>query len=172
MSYDVIHRSRRTTGLFAQGDADAAEEAICRRTFDLVVLCAEELQPMFERLLERRPTERARVVFAPNDDGTLNRRQIRIAANAARRAADVYKEGGRVLVTCAAGRNRSGLISAMALHFVSGCGGAAAAEIVKARRQAPTGPALSNDTFASFLRAIPPKDLEDPHAGAYFSKVG
>lgn len=173
MAYDVIHRSRRTRGLFAQGDCESAEEAIRRRTFDLVILCAEELDEMFRLLLEAYPAQAERVHFAPNDDAVrVNRRQLRIAATAARKAADAYKRGERVLITCAAGRNRSGLVTAMALHFVSGCGGAAAAEIVKARRQAPSGPALSNRTFEQFLRAIPPKNLEDPHAGAYFSQVG
>lgn len=172
MSYDVIHRSRRTKGLFAQGDSDAAEEAIRRRTFDLVVLCATELDEMFQLILADKPTERARVLFAPNKDGLLSRRQLQTAASAARRAANTYKAGGRVLITCAAGRNRSGLVTALALHFVSGCGGAAAAEIVKARRQAPTGPALSNPIYDQFLRSVPPKDLDDPQAGTYLSQVG
>jgi len=158
-SYDVIHRSRRTKGVLAQGDVEAAYEGIVHGTFDRVVLCAYELEEMFSLMMEGKPKAiRDRILFAPNDDGaTMTRRQIRTAANAAKECVRHYRKGERVLVTCAAGRNRSGLVTAMALHFISGCGGKSAVEIVRARRKAKSGPALSNPLFEKFLCAIPPK---------------
>jgi protein-tyrosine phosphatase len=172
VSYDVIQRSRRTKGVLAQGNWEAAEAAIRRgrqSAFDLIILCAVELEDMYRTLLMVRPELVKNVHFASNVDDRLNRRQIEVAADAAKRAANAYRRGERVLVTCAEGRNRSGLVTALALHFATGCGGPAAVEIVKARRLAPTGPALSNPTFENFLRAIPP---QDEGSRTYLSKVG
>lgn len=168
-AYDIIHRSRRTRGVFAQGDVDAAYDAIRKGTFDMVILCAGELEEMFRMLPARAHPE---IVYASNVDGpALSRRQLRIATNAAGQAVRAYRLGKRVLITCAAGRNRSGLVTALAMHLSTGCGGRLATEIVKARRNAD-GPALSNEVFAKFLSAIPPKATrrEDEHR-AYFSQL-
>lgn len=166
--YNIIHRSRRTGGVFAQGDVDAAYEAIRSGTFDLVILCAAELEEMFRCLPER---EHPKIIYASNEDGpSLTKRQIKTASAAAGQAVRAYREGKRVLITCAAGRNRSGLVTALSLHFATGCGGRMAIEIIRARRNA-CGPALSNDVFAKFLNAIPVRGRESD-ARRYLSKVG
>lgn len=169
-SYDVIHRSRRTSGVLAQGDMDSAYEAIRSGTFDVVILCAVELEEMFRLLPARTHPE---IVYASNVDGlALSRRQLRVATTAAGKAVRAYRAGKRVLITCQAGRNRSGLVTGLAMHLATGCGGKLATEIIRARRNAH-GPALSNDVFAKFLCAIPPKEKrrEEKHR-AYFSEVG
>ena len=61
------------------------------------------------------------------------------------------RSGERVLVTCAMGRNRSGLVSALALHFLTGISGAEAARLVKARRHN----ALTNRYFMAALFKVP-----------------
>lgn len=167
MPYDVIHRSVRTKACFAQGDMHDAYAGLRDGTFDLVVLCAEELEEMFAFYLDVHPQLRKRAHFAPNDDGVLNRKRIDVAVKAANVAAKVYKRGERVLVTCQAGRNRSGLVNALALHLVSGISGREAAQIVQAKRVRANGPALSNDHFVEFLRRIPEK--RGARGGAYFA---
>lgn len=149
---------------------DSAYEAIRSGTFDMVILCAVELEEMFRLLPERAHPE---VVYASNVDGlSLSRRQLRVATQAAGRAVKAYRDGKRVLITCQAGRNRSGLVTALTMHLATGCGGRVATDIIRARRNAH-GPALSNEVFAKFLCAIPPKD-KSPKEGpaAYFSAVG
>jgi hypothetical protein len=60
--------------------------------------------------------------------------------------------GGRVLVACAGGRNRSGLVLGLALRELLRCSGAEALRIVQSRRE----DALNNQTFARHLAALPP----------------
>lgn len=56
-------------------------------------------------------------------------------------------EGGCVLTMCNAGRNRSGLLSALIVHHLFGIPGTDAIEVVRAGR--PN--ALANDYFVEFL---------------------
>jgi hypothetical protein len=81
------------------------------RCTDVVVFAASELQPTPNRA--RRVTR----IFAPNDDdGTpMTSAQWAIAKDAAVKVRRHLDRGRRVLVTCHAGLNRSGLISAMAM---------------------------------------------------------
>jgi hypothetical protein len=60
--------------------------------------------------------------------------------------------GRRVLVACAGGRNRSGLVLGLALRELLGCSGAEALRLVQLRRE----DALNNETFARHLAALPP----------------
>src|SRR4051812_20875456 len=58
------------------------------------------------------------VIHAPNyDDGhnRLNRERLMLALQTARQVAAAVKAGRKVLTTCAAGLNRSGLVNGMAL---------------------------------------------------------
>lgn len=56
--------------------------------------------------------------------------------------------GGKVLVACAGGRNRSGLVR------LAGCSGAQALSLIQSRRDN----ALNNLTFARHLAALPARD--------------
>jgi hypothetical protein len=64
--------------------------------------------------------------------------------------------GRRVMVACAGGRNRSGLVLGLALRELLACSGAEALHLVQSRRE----DALNNETFARYLAALPP-----PRAG-------
>jgi protein-tyrosine phosphatase len=154
MSLDVILAKERG-GTICMGDARAAIEAISQ--FDLVVFCAEEFQPKRELIL--RTTSKVRVVYAPFDDGDLSRHELETATHAADAVAGGFHHGRKVLVTCMQGRNRSGLVVALALHMLSGAGGAAAMRMVRARRQAAEGPALANLAFMKLLENIPPRAM-------------
>lgn len=89
-----------------------AEEAQRAQVFDLVVLCADSYQPGPELL---GPVEVLRVPFDDIDGTPPEMPKIRAAAE---RVALALSCGRRVLVTCEQGRNRSGLVSALALLLV------------------------------------------------------
>lgn len=78
---------------------------------DVLVLCATELQP------HPAGYHGVKVIGAPlRDDGTpITREEIHTAKRAARSVRKYLDTGHVVLVTCAMGLNRSGLVSAMAL---------------------------------------------------------
>ena len=112
--------------------------------FDVLVLCAMELQDgRFDG---------ARVLRCPLDDADLTRDEWDRARFAARRVAAFVQEGSRCLVTCAQGRNRSGLVTALAVRELTGWPGTACVELV---RQARTrAEALTNPTFVAALRGL------------------
>lgn len=114
--------------------------------FDALVLCAEEYQPSAAAF------PGVEVVYAPMADTQIDLATIGIAASAAARVADLMREGGarKVLVTCAAGRNRSGLVTGLLLHELYNLSGDTAISIIQGKRPG----ALSNDSFVEFLREL------------------
>ncbi len=85
----------------------------------------------------------------PMPDGkALNRDELWAIS---RMMADYIHLGGRVLVTCHAGRNRSGLMNALIVRRLLKCSGAQALAEVRARR--PN--AVANPTFAAYLEGLP-----------------
>jgi protein-tyrosine phosphatase len=62
------------------------------------------------------------------------------------------RAGRRVLVACAGGRNRSGLVVGLAVRELLGCSGVQALNWVQSRREN----ALNNATFARHLAGLPP----------------
>lgn len=124
-----------------------------RGKFDMLVLCAKELQPgnndinLFPDSVE--------VICAPlrDEEGVeVSPEEIEIAVGAANRVVDMLRNGRRVLSTCVKGRNRSGLVSALTLVGRYGMSGAEAAERIRARRLN----ALTNPSFSEFLNKISP----------------
>ena len=114
--------------------------------FDGLALCADEYQPncfpdvsMIRALIK--------------DDGSPMTRQERIeAARAAGKVIKLINDGGRVLVTCYAGMNRSGLVCAVTL-----CKGPDKMNVddaIKLIRKARGKYALSNTDFVDFLYAF------------------
>jgi hypothetical protein len=150
-------------GFLAQGDASSA----CRLhgQFDVIVLCAQELQRKVKST--HPPNARAKLAYAPNDDATLTVDQVIIAFRAAELASEAVRMGRRVLVTCMQGRNRSGLVSALTVHMLTGVGGQQAIEIVRRRRV--KAPALTNDSFNNFLAEIPALRVDKPRDLVYRS---
>ena len=97
------------------------------------------------------------VLHAPNnDDGSpLTREQLSIAVTAARQVAARIQDGQKVLSTCAAGVNRSGLVSALTLHFMYGWSGDMCIQVVRKKRKLSNRLALSNQFFTQALRRLP-----------------
>jgi hypothetical protein len=112
------------------------------RPFTMIVLCARELQPTLPRFAGR--------VVRPAFDDTLypTAREIAAAVRGAAQVVDEFARGGQVLVTCAAGRNRSGLVMGLALVRLKGAPGPRIIELIRDAR----GPeALSNRRFAQLI---------------------
>jgi len=85
-------------------------------------------------------------------DATTGAALLLLAAGAARRAAN---GGFAVLTHCNAGRNRSGLMSALLLREWLGLSGAEAMTHVRAARPR----ALANPAFEAFLAGLPPLEV-------------
>lgn len=110
--------------------------------FSMIVLCAEERQPELPRFKGRilRP--------AFNDTMTPSDGDIERSRQAARDVGAELMRGGRVLVTCAAGLNRSGLVTGLALVITTRM---PHEEIVQRIRAARGDQALCNPTFAKMI---------------------
>jgi protein-tyrosine phosphatase len=112
--------------------------------FDTLVLCAMEHQDPASDY------PGLKVIHAPMDDNAWVPRET--AMRAAREVACEIKAGRRVLVVCHQGRNRSGLVSALALWFMGKSGVEALWQVQTARPDS-----LSNQFFARFLFFLPPR---------------
>jgi hypothetical protein len=148
-----------------QGSLPPTGSAVSQAGFDLLVLCAREHQ------LPSVYFHDVTVINAPNDDhvsfGPLTREKLRVALQAARQVAAVVKAGQNALVTCAAGMNRSGLVSALALHLLYGWPGDQCIEQVRAKRGPRNGyQPLSNSDFTVALRRLPARGQPSGHYGA------
>lgn len=117
-----------------QGAYPAYNMKAVKKHFDVLVLCADELlmdgkdalYPTIKIL--RTGLDDCR----PVRDGDLEK-----ASAMAVKVAEAYKAGKRILVTCAAGLNRSGLVTALALKLIEGKSGTECVAMVqKARRHA------------------------------------
>ena len=101
--------------------------------FDLVVLCAREFQPR-ARLRVYGDTP---VFHAPLDDAgwrELDSSEVEIIMGAADEVSWRLQHDQTILVTCAAGLNRSGVVSAIALKKAYGLSPATAIAAVRAAR--------------------------------------
>jgi protein-tyrosine phosphatase len=111
-------------------------------SFSMIVLCAQEKQPELPRFKG--------TILRPAFDDTLmpTDQDIRRARDAAACVGAELMRGGRVLVTCAAGLNRSGLVTGLALTMMTRL---SATEIVRMIRAARSEDALGNETFHAML---------------------
>ncbi len=141
-----------------QGSLPSTGNMVKGRGFTVLILCAREKQPPAELY------PGVRVVHAPNDDhpnyGPLDREKLRTAIQAAKQAAEAIRNGGKVLVTCAAGLNRSGLVSGLTLHFLYGWSGHKAINQIRQKRKCQNGYCpLSNSEFVAALMNLKTKAL-------------
>jgi hypothetical protein len=116
------------------------------RYFDCLALCAREYQP-------RDCFVSVKTVYAKLDDCGLpmTSQEVNEAVHAAIQVIDWLSKGLQVLVTCFAGRNRSGLVCALALMYGPGKLTAnQAIELIKSVRDQ----ALTNSDFVTFLRSL------------------
>lgn len=128
------------------------------KAFDLIVFCAKEFGPPAMALKKGEVKRRlTRVYHAPIDDAVLTRDEMFIASRAANLVAASFLKHKRILVTCMQGRNRSGLVVALALDMLSSEGGGAALAAVRERRLRAGAPALTNPSFVKLLESLPPR---------------
>lgn len=112
--------------------------------FDMLVLCAAELQP-------DRIAFHGTVVRCPIPDAALSAHDAMRVAVSSRLVAEAISGGRRVLVTCHAGLNRSALVAALALAKLTTM---SAAEIIRLIRTNRHPHALHNRHFQSIVRSI------------------
>lgn len=115
-----------------------------RRQWDVLVLCAAELQPPSSAYPD------VEVLHCPFDDGRLTRDEAARAEACARDVASRLLRGQRVLVTCAAGINRSALVAGLAVKRLSGLAGARVVEMIRNGRPG----ALANPDFERYLLGL------------------
>lgn len=120
--------------------------------FESLVLCAVEWQPPEAQY------PGVEVHHAPfRDCHGVTRDEVATAIKAAKWTARRIASEKRTLVTCMAGKNRSGLVCSLALAMVSGTDPAKCGEIVRRHR----GPeALSNAKFVDILNKARNDDCE------------
>jgi protein-tyrosine phosphatase len=146
------------------GSAPPRGALVADEDFDVLVLCAEEYQPALKWF----PGLQS-VIHCPMDDHIPTDREIDNAVSAAMDVADRYSRGQVTLVTCVAGRNRSGMVSALALHFITCLPLDEVVPYIQKKRRGVDGErALTNPWFVRLLepmkvmcwpkgRKLPPK---------------
>ena len=146
MSYRDAHRIARKLWIGAAPfDCDGLE------SFDVIVLCARELQWI------PTPCEAIRV---PLDDGEIQQRiglssnEFDLALRAAKVIELLTQQNKRVLVTCAKGVNRSSFVAALVLMRRGLSAGAAIAQIRALRAPANGMTPFSNPAFVRQLQEI------------------
>jgi protein-tyrosine phosphatase len=113
--------------------------------FDVIVLCAQEVQPRFARF-------KGTVIRAPFADTPYpTSKERKIAIRAAREVVKHLRKHRRVLVTCAQGWNRSGLVVGLTLRMATNWH---PEEIVRRIRAARGEFALSNPAFERIVRGF------------------
>ena len=116
---------------------------------DAVVLCAKENQ---NEILYKDVC----VLCAPGDDDERFDRAEKFIEQVwlpvSLTVANLVKSGMTVLVTCIAGHNRSGAVTALSLHHITGKSGRECVEIVRSRRHG----SLSNETFVKIIEEMYP----------------
>jgi len=138
-----IDAHRIMKGLY-QGAFPKSPQLLARAGFDVVVFCAKEHQPAQSRF------PNVYSIYCPlNDDGSPMRpEEWEWAQRTAHIVADLRRDGAKILVSCAMGINRSGLVSALTVHDLTGLPGSQCVEFVRSRRPG----ALTNSYFVRALR--------------------
>lgn len=132
------------------GGFPAVGHGVRRGGFDVLVLCAKELQ----RPLSDFPG--VEVFYVPLEDdsskpvGIQDWEQI---VRTSQRVVRRLRAGKKVLVTCQMGLNRSGIVTAASLHFLTGKSGCSTAKLVQRRRHSGGYDALFNRAFVRALCA-------------------
>lgn len=139
---DALDASRIVRGLY-QGSVPAPGHLVRGSGFSILVLAAKEYQPLAGWY------PGVRVVHAPLDDAVPSSGEKRTIRKAGLYVASRVAVGKRVLVTCQQGRNRSGIITAVAMRCLFPK--ASPEEIVDHIRRARPD-ALTNEAFVRAFR--------------------
>jgi len=130
-----------------QGAVPPQGDLLARLGFDVVVLCANEYQPR----ADLHPG--VELIYMPTDDydhiPPTNEHIEKVQATAALVVKRLL-EGKAVLVTCQMGWNRSGLVTATALHLWHGWSGERCVVWLKQHRE----DALYNKRFAIHIKSL------------------
>jgi hypothetical protein len=131
----------------AQGSRPPAGSWLRENGFTAVVFAAHEYQP------EDRYYPGVVIVRASLDDSgaPMSNREWSDALRASAFVSTLVKKDHMVYVSCWMGQNRSGLISALAVHRLTGISGRRAADHVRKHRPH----ALTNPSFSAALDALP-----------------
>lgn len=131
----------------AQGSRPPAGSWLRENGFTAVVFAAHEYQP------EDRYYQGVVIVRASLDDSgaPLSSREWSDALRASAFVATLVKKDHVVYCSCWMGKNRSGLVSALAIHRLTGVSGRRAADHVRRHRPG----ALCNPAFSAALDALP-----------------
>jgi protein-tyrosine phosphatase len=140
-----------------QGSYPPERDFLQKNGFHVLALCAKELQTPYA-------FDGLSIYLCPLHDAELTSREIDLASRAADRMTSSWRAGNRLLITCAAGRNRSGLVSALTIRQLLDCSGQDAANQVRLHR--PN--ALTNPSFMGYLAALgkPSEEKKRPRGRA------
>ena len=131
-------------GALFQGSMPPVGSIVSESKFDVLVLCALENQD------ERELYTGVEIIRAPGDDvqqWPIDSVDLENWVRAARLVAERVAEGKDVLVTCMAGLNRSGFVTALALHHLTSWDGVKCVWWIQRRRKS----ALFNKDFVRYL---------------------
>lgn len=121
------------------------------KKFDTLVLCAKEFQDVF-------PThkhKKTELILAPMYDGKPTNVEKRRALKAAIEVRERLDNGKKVLVTCAAGVNRSALVASIAMMLGEKDTAKSAVNKIRKRRNPPSGATpLLNNHFIEFINEV------------------
>jgi len=134
--------------LLWQGARPERGDRASREGFKVVVLCDDEFQP------SRHSFTDVRILKCPLVDTSMKPvppAELETMLKTARRVARRVADGEKVLVTCYAGINRSGLVVAHALHHLTGWGGDRIVDHIRSKRPI----ALTNRLFVQMIRSLP-----------------
>ena len=135
-----------------QGARPPVGRGLLRLGFRCLVLAAEEYQP------SKKFFPRVAVRYAPMDDHSnqLTEKEWNMIFSAATDCANAVVNRQKTLITCWAGINRSGIITAVTVMLLTDCSGAEAVRLVKGRRMSMElgRPGLSNDSFAKQVELL------------------
>lgn len=154
----MIDANEIVPGLW-QGSKPRPGRALSEAGFEVLVLCAREYQPAASAF------PGLTVLHAPNDDHSfVTREDLKLAVATATRVAKYLKKGRKILVTCLAGINRSGLVTALTIHKALGYSGRSCIDLVRAKRQLADGDdvALTNTFFVEALMQLQGTDVRVP----------
>ena len=131
------------------GSAPRTGAELARTGVSVLVLCAKEYQPRSDQF-----PGVPFVLHAPMTDDD-DPRNFDLAMVAAERVVRDWRRGQTVLITCLMGRNRSALVAALALFFITGLPMRDVIDHIRSLRKDPGGGvALTNPAFVQFLASI------------------
>jgi protein-tyrosine phosphatase len=131
-----------------QGAKPAQGWDLAHNGFQAVVLCAPDYQPpsaAFHNVAV------IRCPFEDNPEAPPTDAEVAMVDRVAKQVALRVRRGEKVLVSCFAGLNRSGLVTAKALYRLTGWDGRTLVQYIRSRRPV----AFSNRFFVELLSKLP-----------------